>query len=112
MSNTPQSSFNYLLGRLPANKYQLFSDACTSYGMAGVLLVKNAQNGVLDADGLFWQMSWSEWQKATRQTIFRRTPIEINTAEFLAALITCETFAAYCSNQYTTLGLDNFSAKS
>ena len=31
--------------------------------------------------------------------------------EFLAALITCETFAPFCKGQITELSLDNFSAK-
>ena len=37
--------------------------------------------------------------------------VKINTAEFLAALITCETFASYCKGTYTSLSLDNFTAK-
>ena len=37
---------------------------------------------------------------------------KINVAEFLAALITCESFATHCSGKFSTLSLDNFSAKS
>ena len=108
VSNSPQSSFDFLLGRLPTNKHQLFSDASTSYGMAGVLMVKGDVERELGADGLFWQLSWSEWNKVS--DIISGTA-KINTAEFLAALITCETFAKYCSQLYTTLGLDNYAAK-
>ena len=36
--------------------------------------------------------------------------IKINRAEFVAALISCETFAKYCSGQYTTLAVDNRAA--
>ena len=38
--------------------------------------------------------------------------VEINKAEFLAALITCETFAKYCAKKITVLALDNRVAKS
>ena len=37
--------------------------------------------------------------------------VEINVAEFLAALITCETFASFCSGTCTLLSLDNSAAK-
>ena len=79
--------------------------------MAGVLIAKNNHKHDLSSHGLFWQMSWSEWQHVSRNGELWSAPVEINTAEFLAALITCETFAGYCTNQYTTLGLDNYSAK-
>ena len=38
--------------------------------------------------------------------------VEINVAEFLAALITCETFAYLCGGTCTLLSLDNRAAKS
>ena len=38
--------------------------------------------------------------------------VEINVAEFLAALITCETFATFCTGTLTQLSLDNYAAKS
>ena len=57
VSNSPQSSFDFLLGLLPANRNQLFSDACTSYGMAEVLMVKGDVERELGVDGLFWQLS-------------------------------------------------------
>ena len=37
--------------------------------------------------------------------------VKINRAEFLAALITCETFVKYCSNEYTKLAIDSLTAK-
>ena len=37
--------------------------------------------------------------------------VRIHVAEFLAALITCETFAPQCKNAITTLSLDNTTAK-
>ena len=79
--------------------------------MAGVLIAKDNHKQDLGSHGLFWQMSWSEWHEVSRKGDLWRAPVEINTAEFLAALITCETFAEYCSDRYTTLGLDNYSAK-
>ena len=37
--------------------------------------------------------------------------VKITVAEFLAILITCETFAGFCRNMITTLETDNTSAK-
>ena len=37
--------------------------------------------------------------------------LHINAAEFLAALITIETFAKYCKGKITILGIDNTTAK-
>ena len=37
--------------------------------------------------------------------------VKINIAEFIAALITCETFAEFCTGKITTLELDNITAK-
>ena len=42
---------------------------------------------------------------------FRPGMVKICRAEFLAALITCETFVQYCENKITTLALDNNAAK-
>ena len=38
--------------------------------------------------------------------------MSINVAEFVASLITCETFAPFCNKMITGLQLDNFAAKS
>lgn len=37
--------------------------------------------------------------------------VKITQAEFLSALITCETFANYCEGKLTTLALDNTGAR-
>ena len=42
---------------------------------------------------------------------FSKKNLHINAAEFLAALITIETFAKYCKGKITILGIDNTSAK-
>ena len=36
--------------------------------------------------------------------------VKINVAEFLAALITCETFSSHCFNKFTRLVMDNKAA--
>ena len=38
--------------------------------------------------------------------------VRINVAEFLAALITCETFVSFCIKKFTTIEIDNRAAKS
>ena len=38
--------------------------------------------------------------------------VRINVAEFLAALITCETFSSFAENKFTTIKIDNITAKS
>ena len=55
--SSPQCSFNFLLGRLPENNNKLFSDACTSFGMAGVVLLGRLDLQRQNIAGLFWQMS-------------------------------------------------------
>ena len=42
----------------------------------------------------------------------KRGNVKINVAEFIAALITCETFTSFCSGKFTTIEIDNISAKS
>ena len=37
--------------------------------------------------------------------------VKINIAEFIAALITCETYADYCVDKITVLEVDNITAK-
>ena len=51
--SSPQSSFNFLLGRLPANNNKLFSDARTSFRMGGVVLLGPANTRQQEIDGLF-----------------------------------------------------------
>ena len=95
---SPQSSFDFLLGRLPFNKNLLFSDACTSYGMAGVVLLDAAENRGSLMEGFFWQISWDEWKRAVSMSHLSPGSVKINPAEFMA-LIICETFAEFCSGK-------------
>ena len=37
--------------------------------------------------------------------------VKINVAEFIALLITCETFTPFCANKITSIGVDNVSAR-
>ena len=55
--------------------------------------------------------SWGEWDRVIASTAIKKEDLHINTAEFLAALITCETFSHFCSGYITTLKLDNLVAK-
>ena len=50
---SPQCSFKFLLGLMPFNPNELFSDACTSYGMAGVLRFGPTRRREQGIDGLF-----------------------------------------------------------
>ena len=45
----------YILGVLPTNNIRLASDACTSYGMAGVLTFDQHIGHKSGVDGLFWK---------------------------------------------------------
>ena len=112
VSNSPQSSFDFLLGRLPLNEDHLFSDASSSYGMGGVFMFAKFNKRKFKIDGLFWQLSWEGWRRQAANNKVCPGAAGINTAEFLAALITCETFAPYCSERITELAIDNFTAKS
>ena len=105
-------SFDYLLSRLPINSYTLSSDASGSFGMAGVQLFCRAHADYPGYKGLFWQCSWQQWEKIFSMTDLIPGRVMINVAEFLAALITIETFAADCANKLTYLELDNSSAHS
>lgn len=94
------------------NEDHLFSDASSGYGMAGVLMFAESNKRKFKVDGLFWQLSWEEWRRHAANNKLCPGASGINTAEFLAALITCETFASYCSGRITQLAIDNFTAKS
>ena len=93
------------------NKSRLFSDACTSEGMGGVLLFHEGPRREKGVDGIFWQVSWIEWQRITGMTELHPGSVRINIAEFLAALITCETFADHCAGLYSTLVVDTTAAR-
>ena len=111
MKGNPEASFNYCLNNLPQSDSTLFSDASTSWGMAGVILFPLTAD-YKGFDGLFWQVSWKVWAKLNPIHNLLPGSIAINVAEFLAALITCETFADLCTGKITTIGIDNVSAKS
>ena len=86
------------------------SDASTSVGLAGVLFFGEANDDFPGIDGLFWQLSWDEWNRSFGEDPLSGLSTRINSAEFLAALITCETFANFCANSLTTLQVDNFTS--
>ena len=109
--NTPQTQFEYILARLPKNNVKLFSDASSSYGMAGVLLFGQENKDYIGADGLFWQISWVAWARIITTAELAPGDVKINIAEYMAALITCETFADFCAGKITVIQLDNITAK-
>ena len=111
VSGTAAASFDYLLSRLPVNDNRLSSDACTSYGMAGVLQFGQPNSKFPGCQGLFWQMAWTDWKKVIVMVELSDGRVKINEAEFLALLITCETFTAFCAGKLTFLELDNTSAR-
>ena len=61
--------------------------------------------------GLFWQISWVEWASMATMPDLEPETAAINVGEFIAALITCETFTDFCTDRITTLQLDNTTAK-
>ena len=56
-------------------------------------------------------MTWEEWTNVADLGDVHPGNVKINVAEFLAMLITCETFAGFCRSRITTLETDNTSAK-
>ena len=91
---------------------ELSSDAATSWGMAGVLVFNNESPRKDRIQGLFWQIPWVEWYKFIPMPSLTVGSVKINVAEFLALLITCETFTSFCKGKYTTIVTDNISDKS
>ena len=111
VASDPEMSFNAILGRSPHNTHTLACDACTSWGMAGVITFGAEYSEYPKLHGLFWQMSWSEWYAVYQTPYLTPGEVLINVAEFLAALVTCETFAKYCSHKTTTLQIDSTVAR-
>ena len=60
MLKVPSAKFDYVLGRLPVNHSVLYSDASTSFGMAGVILFPHVDVHQSGHAGLFWQMCWDD----------------------------------------------------
>ena len=88
------------------------SDVATSFGMAGVLRFAESTDDHPIIDGLFWQIQWAQWYKISPAGGTLLQPISINIAEYLALLITCETFADQSEGCLTYLDIDNTSAQS
>ena len=110
--SSPQSSFKSILGLLPKNRDRLFCDASSTHGMGGVLQFDARLASRQEIKGLFWQITWEEWNTIVTIPGLGQDKFKKNEPEFLAALITCESFAKRCAGKFTTLALDNFSAKS
>ena len=55
-------------------------------------------------------MPWAKWVEVVSMSDLVPGSVRINVAEFLAALITCETFSSFCAKKCTTLEIDNRSA--
>ena len=108
----PVTSFDYLLGRLPRNDSRMYSDASSLHGMGGVLIFgESGRRAYPRVEGVFWQLTWHEWQAVKSMGDFQPGCVKINRAEFLAALISCETFVAHCEHKITIFALDNLVAK-
>ena len=107
----PESSFSYFLNLLPVNDITLSCDASGAWGMSGVLRFAEPCTGGTGLGGLFWQISWHQWSKIKDFGDLRQGHVKICVAEFLAALITLETFADRCSGKFTTIEMDNTVAK-
>ena len=107
VASDPKQSFESILGQLPDNTHILACDACTSWGMAGVVSFGGNLQEYPGLDGLFWQMTWLEWKTVYQTPYLIPGKVIINVAEFLAALITYKTFAKFCSQKTTTLRIDS-----
>ena len=107
----PCAKFVDVLGRLPENRNVLFSDASTSFGMAGVILFQIKNIHRRGHSGLFWQMGWDDWNRVASIAALHPRHIKINVAEFVAALITCETFSQFCVGRITVFHFDNVTAE-
>ena len=79
--------------------------------MSGVLRFAEPCTGGTGLGGLFWQISWQQWSNIKDFGDLRQGHVKICVAEFLAALITLETFADRCSGKFTTIEIDNTGAK-
>ena len=53
VQQTPKTSFDYLLDRLPRNDSRMYSDASSRYGMGGVIIFGNPGIGVHSVEGVF-----------------------------------------------------------
>ena len=75
------------------------------------MLFKHRNKDHPGLDGMFWQISWVAWADIATMPELAAGSVKINVAEYIAALITCETFAHFCTGKITVLDLDNITAK-
>ena len=57
-------------------------------------------------------MTWVDWLKVLPMEALAVDKVKINVAEFLALLITCETFTPFCAGKITEVKTDNVTARS
>ena len=109
----PCAPFTIILGQSPRNDRWVSCDAATSWGMAGVLRSRNRGSGPnsCETQGLFWQVSWVEWYKRFPLSALSVDNVHINVAEYMAILISCETFTPWCAGKLTEIHTDNVTAK-
>ena len=107
----PESSFSFFLGQLPVNDVTLSCDASGAWGMAGVMRFAEPHTRGGGIGGHFWQMPWHQWRGVRDFGDLRHGHVKICVAEFLAVLITLETFADHCSGRFTTIEIDSTVAK-
>ena len=107
----PESSFSFFLDQLPVNDVTLSCDASGEWGMAGVMRFAEPHTRGGGIEGQFWQMPWHQWRGIRDFGDLRHGHVKICAAEFLAVLITLETFADHCSGRFTTIEIDNTVAK-
>ena len=105
--SNPSISFAYIVGHLEVNPSTIFSDASSSFGMGGCITFKKPVAGF---HGKFWQISWIDFSRIVSLRRLRPRHVGINVAEFIAALITQETFLADCENFLSIHFVDNTSA--
>ena len=93
------------------NSGTLATDACTSFGMAGVFHLHIAHNSYKRFSELFKQIPWKEWYKVLPIPALSPNDVKINVAKFLTLLITFETFTAFCAVMITSVEIGNVSTK-
>ena len=109
----PSAPFTIILGQSPRNDHWVSCDAATSWGMAGVFWFPNRGScpNTCKTQGLFWQVSWVEWDKCFPLSALTVGNVHINVAEYMAILISCETFTPWCAKKLTEIHIDNATAK-
>ena len=104
----PKASFETLLDQLPKNGNKLAREASSSEGMAGALFVGQQgshANGV-EGDHMAGLVQSFPHGRLTVGSV------KINVADFLALLITYETFTPFCAGRISDIERYNVSAES